>query len=706
MREAALGWLRCGASASALLLATGASAQASVAAQPATSSAPPAPPAAANVTRGAAATQTFTPADFERYAPRSALDMVRQIPDFRITESSDARGLGQASQNVLINGQRIAGKDEDAQSVLGRIAARAVSRIEVVDGATLSIPGLTGRVANVVTIPSGLSGQFRLTTEARPSLGLATPGGNVSLSGRLGENDVSFSISNESSLRGGASVQRLRQPNGGVIYDRDEFARFDHQTPKIAGSLSRAWGDGSVLNLALSGQYFIERTRIDGSADFPAFEPPFDDVFTGTYDGWSIEASGDYAFSVGDGATLKLIALQRLSDGTGEDRFSYLYRLPTATTRGSAVQFGDFDGESVVRAELTTAADADAWTFAVEGAYNFLDRATSFGMISGSAPVNFKPLPGGTVFVDEWRAETSASRRFSLTPNLTLQATLAGEISRLRLAGRSTRQFLRPKGKLALAWTPSSRWTVNVALERRVGQLSFGDFAAQLNVQQGAQLGSNEELVPAQSWFGEVLATRTLGAAGSLTLGARYEAISDIVDYIPIGPRLAAVGNIASARRAALLARGTFNLDGLGIAGGRVTADLEFADSSVRDPLLGELRPISGDRIVQALIDFRHDVSGTPLAWGTSLFINNEAPSFRPDQVYLSRRTKPVISAFIEHKDVLGLTVRATLRNLLGSRDAISRDVFAPRRDVALDFTERQERRISPFVILSVSGSF
>ena len=55
---------------------------------------------------------------------------------------------------------------------------------------------------------------------------------------------------------------------------------------------------------------------------------------------------------------------------------------------------------------------------------------------------------------------------------------------------------------------------------------------------------------------------------------------------------------------------------------------------------------------------------------------------------------------------MLGLTVRATLRNLLGSRDAISRDVFAPRRDVALDFTERQERRISPFVILSVSGSF
>lgn len=48
--------------------------------------------------------RTYTPADFERFAPRTALDMLQQLPSFSIREVSEVRGLGQASENVLING--------------------------------------------------------------------------------------------------------------------------------------------------------------------------------------------------------------------------------------------------------------------------------------------------------------------------------------------------------------------------------------------------------------------------------------------------------------------------------------------------------------------------------------------------------------------------------------------------------------------------
>ncbi len=700
--------LRLGASAIALSYSGAALAQDGASSPAVTVASPPSADATSNtpataVTAGTSATETFTPADFARFAPRSALDMVRQIPDFRISAVSDARGLGQASQNILINGQRIAGKDQDAEAVLARIAASAIARIEVVDGATLSIPGLTGRVANVVTIPSGLTGQFRWVPEFRPVLGANLPSGRVSLSGRLGASDVSFSLSNDGALRGGAGLQTLTRADGALLYERDELARYDFQAPKLAASIGRAWGDGSALNLALSAQYSRDRIRIDGAADLPRFEPPFDDSYLGNYDGWSSEASGDYAFPISAGATIKLIGLQRLGAGETRDRYSYRYRGPGEEDAGTALSVDERYGESVLRGELTT---ARGWTLAIEGAYNFLDLDSRIGTVIGDRPVAFSSLSGGTVYVDEWRAEASASRRFTFSPSLTLQATLAGEFSRLRLAGQSRRDFVRPKGALALAWTASPRWTVNAAIERRVGQLSFGDFSASVNLQQGAQLGSNADLVPAQSWFGEVLATRTLGAVGSLTVGARYEAISDIVDYVPVGPSLAAVGNLPSAHRASVIGRGTFNLDRFGFAGARLTADVELGDSSVRDPLLGEQRPISNDLITRMTIDLRHDVPATPLAWGTSLTIDDRAAMYRPDQIFLSRLTRPVWSSFIEHKDVLGLTVRATVRNLLGAREAISRDVFAPRRDVALDFTERQERRISPFLLLSVSGSF
>ena len=38
--------------------------------------------------------RTFTPADFVRSAPNTALDMLRQVPGFAIREASQERGLG------------------------------------------------------------------------------------------------------------------------------------------------------------------------------------------------------------------------------------------------------------------------------------------------------------------------------------------------------------------------------------------------------------------------------------------------------------------------------------------------------------------------------------------------------------------------------------------------------------------------------------
>ena len=44
---------------------------------------------------GQTGARSFVPADFERYAPKTALDMVRQIPGFAIDEAENRRGLGQ-----------------------------------------------------------------------------------------------------------------------------------------------------------------------------------------------------------------------------------------------------------------------------------------------------------------------------------------------------------------------------------------------------------------------------------------------------------------------------------------------------------------------------------------------------------------------------------------------------------------------------------
>lgn len=57
--------------------------------------------------------RTYVPADFAQFAPQTALDMLNRVPGFAIKQEDDARGLGQATGNVVINGQRLSGKSND-----------------------------------------------------------------------------------------------------------------------------------------------------------------------------------------------------------------------------------------------------------------------------------------------------------------------------------------------------------------------------------------------------------------------------------------------------------------------------------------------------------------------------------------------------------------------------------------------------------------
>ena len=83
-----------------------------------------APPPVATEAAAPQGARTYTPADFARFAPRNALDMLNNVPGFAIDESdTERRGLGQATGNVLINGERFSGKSTDIFTELGRISA-------------------------------------------------------------------------------------------------------------------------------------------------------------------------------------------------------------------------------------------------------------------------------------------------------------------------------------------------------------------------------------------------------------------------------------------------------------------------------------------------------------------------------------------------------------------------------------------------------
>ena len=668
--------------------------------------APPADPATEAPAVAASSTVIYTPADFARFAPRSALDMVLQIPDFTLEESSGDRGLGQASENVLINGQRVSGKSNDARSYLGSIPASTVQRIEVVDGASLNIPGLTGRVANVIAASGALRYQFQYNAQIRRNVPDQLTNGSISASGRIGASDVTISLTNDAFRRGGVGPEFISDANGNLTFLRQERSQFEGDRPRLAGTLRRQWADGTILNLNLSGELFYYRVGIDAEGtEFPSLLR-YDERLREREDEWNVEAGGDVEFALG-GGRLKLIGLQRFEHSPFLTIFTSRDRVPGAVAFGSRFERTIDEGESVLRGEYSWRGDGD-WQASVEGAYNFLENQGEFARLQPDGTYLPIAFDGANVFVDEWRAEALLTHGRTLARGLTVQVTGGGEYSRIRSTGANgqTRSFFRPKGTLRLTWTPDSRWTVNAEFRRAVGQLSFFDFASRFDLQNNNSTAGNRELVPEQSWRARLQATRSFGNLGSLTLGTYHEWITDIVDQVPITATTEGVGNLPSARRWALTFSGTLNLDPLGVPGARLNFSGEVRDSSVSDPVTGRTRRISEDLNRLVNIEFRHDWPGTDFAWGAQLYEERYRPFFRLDEISSSWLSRPVTTVFAEHKDVAGLTVRLGLRNILLARDDIRREVYVARRNGPVDFREQQFRNIYPIVTLNVSGSF
>ena len=651
--------------------------------------------------------KTYTPADFARFAPRTAVEMLRRVPGFPLPEGNGEtlRGLGQASVNVLINGQRLSGKSNDVLTELGRIAADNVVRIEIVDGATLDVPGLTGQVANIVTSGQGrTSGTFAWRPQFRAER--TKPrllSGELAVNGKLGGIDYTLAIENQQSRNGNAGRERVFTPDGTILDLRDETLFVTGERPKISGSFRRTASNGAIANLNAS----VQRNYVDIDETSFRFGPGQIDRDRRLHEQereTSYEVGGDYEFGLG-GGRLKLVGLRRSEHSPYEQVLTVAFANGAPGTGDRFAQIGD-EAETIARGEYRWKAGGADWQISAEGARNTLDvdnRLFALGAGGVFVPV---PLPDAAARVAETRGEAILSYGRPLSSQLTLQASAGAEVSRLSQdgAGGLTRQFVRPKGSVALAWKPSPRLDVSVRIERKVGQLDFFDFVASSNLSAETGNSGNANLVPQQSWEAELQGVRNLGPWGTVTARGYGRLISDIVDVVPIGATGQAPGNLDRAYLFGGQFKGTANLDPAGMKGARIDFDVQVQHSSLTDPVTGAHRPINETLQSSVNTTFRYDVPRSDWAYGASYEAFTQTASFRLDQRLRFINSPGNFGLFIEHKDVFGMTVRGAIDNLLETNEALERDFYDGRRTRALLFTERRDRFYGPVFSFAVTG--
>lgn len=644
---------------------------------------------------------------FVKFAPRTALDIVQQIPGIAVSEDDDgARGFGQASGNILIDGQRVSGKSNGARAALGRIPVARVLRIELADASAFGLPGVTGQVVNVVTSgEGGTSGTWKMEARWRddfkPSLGVA----NLSLSGGKGAVSWTLQADNSPMRRGNQGIRNVFDGAGALTEQRFEKFTFYVNNTSLSGSVGYKPASGLVGNLNGKFTLFDETVR-DRAKVFPVAAGEGRRVFEGVEDGWKSEVGADLEFDAGPGR-LKLISLARHKHNPAEDTFL------RGGLDGSNLYQSDFrqttdEGEYILRSEYSLkTAPGREWQVSGESAFNFLEADTSLAEGFGGGALMPVVLDTSDVRVEERRFEAMLTHTRALSPRLTLQAAIGAEQSELSQSGDTAamREFVRPKGYGSLSWAADDSLTLLTRLERRVGQLDFFDFVSSVDLDLDQGNAGNPEIVPEQAWALSLQAEKSFARWGAATAKVTYEQIEDIVDRVPIGTG-DGPGNIASAEAVKFELDATLKFEPMGWKGAQLTTKTVLADSRLDDPFTGERRAISDDLAYKVNLTLRHDIPQTPYAWGLAY----EQAQKTDDLTRTERRrvSEPpgLADVFIEHKDLFGLKAKVTVRNLLELSDVYERQVFSPARGGPLVRDERAERHRGLIFMVTVNGTF
>jgi hypothetical protein len=670
------------------------------------------PPPVATEVAGIAGGAVYLPADFTRFAPRTALDMLNNVPGFTINNPEAVRGLGQANVNVTINGERIALKSENIFDRLNKISASKVTRIEIVDGASLKIPGLSGQVANIVTVGGGMSGQFSWEPRFRPGyVSERWLAGSISVNGTAGDLEYTAALSNPGGTGATKGPTEITDADGNLIEHRQSRLRVINNNPKISGTLKWDGPASSVGNFNASYQRIRfdlhddqERTRIDGDHRHVDYDPH--------ERGYNYELGGDFEFALGPGR-LKLIGLERYERRRYREDF-VITPLDGDPAFGNRYTNRSESGEHIGRGEYSWKMLGGDWQLAAEAAFNRYNGEAHLFDLDPTGEFVEIPFPNGTGGVTEDRYEAILTHNRQLASNLSLQIGGGAEYSKLAQTGANglTRTFQRPKGSASLAWTPEKGLDFSLKLSRVVGQLSFGDFLARVDLDDQTSSFGNVSLVPPQSWELDFEAKKDLGRWGSTTLKLYGKWYQDYVDWIVFsgeapGELVESRGNIDKATLFGVDWDSTFNFDPLGWKGAKLDLRMNFDKSSIRDPLTGENRQFSGwnDTYINAVL--RHDIPNTDWAWGVGLEKFNNHPYYRLFEVGLDYEGPVYTQAFIENKDVFGLTLRLGVFNLTNGRHIVHRTVYdGYRSDGDVLFHEDTDESVGLIYTFSVKGTF
>lgn len=592
-----------------------------------------------NTDESANSTVIYTADYFSQYNPVTASDMLDRIPGVSLRgggPGSDRgdRGLGTGG-NLLINGQRIAGKGNSARDQLDRITAAEVERIEIIrdTSGALNVRGAS-EVINVILLASQSrsSTTVELVNRLNHDNTLET-GGSVAWSQQVGNFQALVNLEARPNYENRDNREVRLGPNNELVGTLFETNIRDQQENTLSSNMSYSLGDHRMQLNALIREgdhpHPVRRDFVDFTDAGLVNRIEEEDV-NKEESNW--EVGGDYEFSFDDGSRLSVLFVanneirnnvrERYSANPAEEGLSKNLFIDSRQERQEFIIQGNYN---------FSITETQSLRVGIESADTQLDSSLLIGSSSGSEPASasvggLSPLlsvsnPGTKV--QEIRYEGFAFHNWTLSDRSSLESSLVYENSEISQTGvvNKTRdfQFWRPSFDYRFNITENFRFRGTV--KRSVSQLSFSSFAATTNEEDRDlnALAGNPELEPQTSWDYEgQLEYRLPNDGGVISSNISY---SDIDNYIgrinaTIDPNepLSATGNVAPAKRWAMFNRASIRLNSLSLPNAILGVTLGLFDSEIIDPFLKTKQRIGGRGF--AGLNFRHDITSLGLSYG------------------------------------------------------------------------------------------
>jgi len=446
---------------------------------------------------------------FLEYAPVNALDMINRIPGTDISSGSSSggnssggsfrnvsqggRGLGSGSADtqVLINGKRTAGKNNNSEAVLTRIDAGQVDYIELIRGTSghHDVRGST-QIVNVVLYQELTNStlNYEVSTDYYQD-GKSEPGGSLAYGGQIGRLDILLNASAEPQYNNRTLIENSILPDTSPNDYIHESRIRDQTTYTLSTNLDYAINDNSSARFNALVAKDDDPTSVDRVTVDPGnnrFVPSWErEDIPGTRSNW--ELGGDYDYRLTNGDRFKILFIANEND-TSNTRERWNVFSDGSERKNLFLDSSSVINERIIRGSFTkNIFNEQSIEFGAVRAKTTLDSNLLLGLASltgvpsaahgGLTAVN---VPNANTTVEEVRYEPFAIHNWPINPRMSIETSAIYEFSEITQSGdfNQSRDFSFFKPKIDYRFDITPKLQLRFMIERFVRQLSFTDFVA------------------------------------------------------------------------------------------------------------------------------------------------------------------------------------------------------------------------------------